>query len=81
MSLINCGIVHYDSLHPLSYKKIYEAVVLPKALYGCETWGFLTTNNILLLERAHLFCVKYMQGLNTRTRTDAALSLLGMFFY
>ena len=79
MSLINCGIVHYDSLHPLSYKKIYKAVVLPKALYGCETWVYLTTNNILLLERAHLLCVKYMQGLSTRTRTDAALSLLGMF--
>ena len=79
MSLINCGLVHSDGLLPLSYKKIYEAVVLPKALYGCETWFSLTTNNILLLERAHRFCVKYMQGLSTRTRTDSALSLLGMF--
>ena len=53
--------------------------MLPKALYGCETWFSLTTNNILLLERAYRFCVKYMQVLSTRTRTDAALSLLGMF--
>ena len=37
MSLVNCGLVHSDGLHPLSYKKIYEAVVLPKTLYGCET--------------------------------------------
>ena len=79
MSLVNCDLVHSDGLHPLSYEKIYEAVVLPKALYGCETWFSLTTNNILLLERAHRFCVKYMQGLSTRTRTDAALNLLGMF--
>ena len=43
--------------------------MLPKALYGCETWFSLTTNNILLLERVHRFCVKYMQGLSTRTRT------------
>ena len=49
------------------------------ALYGCETWFSLTTNNILLLERAHRFCIKYLQGLSTRTRTDAALSLLGTF--
>ena len=38
MSLVNCGLVHSDGLHPLSYKKIYEAVVLHKALYGSETW-------------------------------------------
>ena len=53
--------------------------MLPKALYGCETWFSLNTNNISLLERAHRFCVKYMQGLSIRTRTDAALSLLGIF--
>ena len=28
---------------------------------------------------AHRFCVKYMQGLSIRTRTDAALSLLGIY--
>ena len=79
MSLVKCGLIHSDSLHPLTYKKIYEAAVLPKALYGCETWFSLNTNNISLLERAHRFCVKYMQGLSIRTRTDAALSLLGIF--
>ena len=83
MSLVKCGLIHSDSLHPLTYKKIYEAAVLPKALKGCETWFSLTTNNISLLERAHRFCVKYtcMQGLSTRTRTDAALSLLRVFFH
>ena len=42
-------------------------------------YAALDTNNISLLERAHRFCVKYMQGLSIRTRTDAALSLLGIF--
>ena len=55
MSLVNCGLLHSDSLHPLIFKKIYETVVLPKALCGCETWFSLTTNNILLLERANRF--------------------------
>ena len=32
MSLVKCGLIHSDSLHPLTYKKIYEAAVLPKAL-------------------------------------------------
>ena len=33
----------------------------------------------MLLERAHIFCVKYMQGLSIRSRTGAALSLLGIY--
>ena len=58
--LVNCGLIHSDSLHPKSFKMIYVTVVLTKALYGCKTWFSLTTNNILLLERAHRFCIKYM---------------------
>ena len=81
MSLVNCGLnlIYSDSLHPLSFKKIFETVALPKALYGCETWFSLTINNILQLERVHRFCIEYMQGLSTTTGTDAALSLLGPF--
>ena len=35
LSLVNCGI-YEDGLNPLSVRRIYNAVVLPKALYGCE---------------------------------------------
>ena len=42
-SLINSGNFHADSLHPLTCKKIYNAVVLLKALYGCENWFALTS--------------------------------------
>ena len=59
-------------------KSIYKSVVLPKALYCCESLTHLSHSNILKLERAHRFCVKYIQGLNTRTRTDIALSLMGI---
>lgn len=75
MSFSSCGLIR--SLNPLSCSKIYKAVVLPKALYGCETWYHLTESNILYLERAHRFCIKYSQSLGIRTRTDIALSLLG----
>ncbi|MCG8048280.1 MAG: reverse transcriptase family protein, partial [Candidatus Thiodiazotropha endolucinida] len=77
MSIANCGLM--SDFNPLSCKKIYNTVVLPKALYGCETWNPLRSNDILFLERAHRFCVKFMQGLNIRTRTDVALSLLGVY--
>ena len=31
----------------------------------------------MCLERAHRYCIKYMQGLHRRTRTDISLSLVG----
>ena len=73
------GVLHQDNLHPLTCIKIYYSVVLPKALYGCENWFDLTESELLSLERAHRFCVKHMQSRSKRTRTDAALSLLGVF--
>ena len=73
MSTVNCGL--FNDLNPLTCKTIYKAVVLPKALYGCESWSSLTPSQLLMLERV---CVKYIQGLNTRTRTDIALRLLGI---
>ena len=78
-SLINSGIFYDDLFHPLTCKKIYNAVVIPKALYGCENWSALTSAELLTLERAHRFCIKRMQSLNMHTRTDIALGLLAMF--
>lgn len=79
LSLVHCGLVDASGLHPLSCKKLYCSVVLPKALYGCEVWYNLNETDILLLERAHRYCVKYMQNLRLRCRTDVALSLLGIW--
>ena len=53
-------------------------MVLPKALCSCETWYNLTESDILSLERAHRIYIKYMQGLNIRTRTDIALSIMAI---
>ena len=79
LSLVNSGIFNHGALHPLTCKTIYKSIVLPKALYGCENWDNLSDTDLLTLERAHRFCVKHMQSLSTRTRTDTALSLLVYF--
>ena len=76
MSLANCSL--FSELNPLTCIKIYNSVVLPKALYGCESWSQLSVSNILHLERAQRFCIKYIQGFGIRTRTDVALGLLGV---
>ena len=78
-SLINSGIFYEKSFHPLTCKKIYNAIVIPKALYGCENWSALTSAELLILERAHRFSLKCIQSLNMRTRTDIALGLMAMF--
>ena len=78
-SLMNSGIFYDNSLHPLTCKKIYNAVVIPKALYGCENWFALSSTELLTLERAHRFCIKKMQSLPLYTRSDVALGLLAIF--
>ena len=55
---------------------IYKSIVLPKALYGCEVWSQLSPTQLSTLERAHRFCVKFMQSLPRNTDTDVTLSLL-----
>ena len=78
LSIVNCGI-HQDGLNPLTSKRIYNSIVLPKALYGCELWSSLNKKQIMSLERAHRFCIKFMQSLPKYTSTDVSLALIGMY--
>ena len=77
LSLVNCGL-HEDGFTPLTAKHIYKSIVLPKALYGCEVWSQLSPTQLSTLERAHRFCVKFMQSLPSNTDTDVTLPLLGL---
>ena len=74
--ILNSGISGKD-LHPLTLKKIYDSVVLPRALYGCEFWHDISNSDLLSLERSHRFCVKSIQNIDRCTRSCVALSLLG----
>ena len=37
------------------------------------------TSDVLSMERAHRFCIKFMQGLHRRTRTDIAPSIISIY--
>ena len=63
-------------LNPLTWKRIYETVILPKALYGCELWSNLSESTMTLLERSHRLCLKTIQNINRYTKTSVALSLI-----
>ena len=76
-AILNSGLCETD-LHPFTLRKIYQTVVLPRALYGCEFWHDLSESQRLHLERSHRLCVKTMQGIDQRTRSCVALNLLGI---
>ena len=80
LSLINSG-VYEDGFHPLTSRHLYQTVVLPKALYGCEFWNSLKHDHIDKLETAHRFCIKYMQSLPKDTRTVNRIKLCRGIFY
>ena len=58
-SVVNGGI-DVTSVNPIIVRTIYETMVLPKALYGCELWNAYSKQDINNLEKAHRFCVKHM---------------------
>ena len=77
LSLVNSGI-HDQGFNPITSRRIYKTVVLPKALYGCELWHTLLPKHIDLLEKSHKFCIKFIQSLPRRTSTYLAFSLLNI---
>ena len=74
--MINSG-VYEDGFHPPTSKHLYQTIVSPKDLYGCELWSNLKRDHIDKLVTAHRFCLKYMQSLPKDTRTIIALSCVG----
>ena len=51
--------------------------MLPRALFGCELWNNITKTDIAHLEATHHFCLKRIQNLPQRTRSDMVTGLLG----
>ena len=77
LSLAHCGLFG-DGLHPLSAKKLYRSIALPKALYGCEFWDNLGKDDVYLLGKSHMYCLIYIQSISKYTSTYIASSLIGM---
>ena len=77
MGLIN-SVIHEDGISPISARRLYTSIAFPRALYGCEVWSDLKCQDLRVIEIAHRFAAKYVQGFSTRTRTDTALGLIGL---
>jgi hypothetical protein len=66
MAILGSGV---DGMSCLSAIKLYKSIVLPRGLYGAELWSELSKNEVSKVERAHRFCLKYIQHLPKRTKT------------
>lgn len=65
-------------LNPLTLTKLYKSIVIPSALYGCETWSQMTTSDILEIDKLQHYYVKKIQYLPNQTRSYMCESLLGL---
>ena len=54
-SLVDCAF-HDNGLTPITSKRVYDHIVLPKALFGTECLLNMTKSEILCVERAHRLC-------------------------
>ncbi|MES9882637.1 MAG: reverse transcriptase family protein [Sedimenticola sp.] len=77
LSLVNSGL-HSDGLNPITALKLYQTIVLPRALFGCDLWNGISATNKRKLETVHHFCIKVIQSFPKQTRSDCALGMLGI---
>ena len=69
--------INYNSINPITTVKLYMSIVLPRAFFACELWNNLCHSHLKHLESTHHFCLKRLQDLPNRTRSDMVKGLLG----
>jgi len=72
MSIVGKGIGP-AAFNAITLMTIYNSAVLPKALYWSELWCNVSAKDLAKLHKAHLFCIKHIQGLRVSTSTDFSL--------
>ena len=56
--------------------ELFDSLIMPILLYGCEIWGF---ENITMIEKIHLKYLKYILGLKQSTPTCMVLGETGRY--
>ena len=71
-------IAHFSKNETATMSFLKKPSLVPRALFGCEVWNQLHSQDILILERMQYFCAKVIQDFNTRFRSDKAMTMLGL---
>ena len=70
--------LYFGGLNPLHAIRIWQNVILPCALYGCNVWCELSTKEYDMLERVQKYFSKKVQGLSKRSNSTVARSCLSL---
>ena len=68
---------HSDGLSPVTCSTIWQRMIIPSMLYGCEVWGEIPKNEMNSLETVQTRVGKHIQGLHRRTHNEIVRGLLG----
>jgi len=76
-SIISSGFTPGE-INPLTLRKIYCSVVLPKAFYGAQLWSNCSKADVKGLEIAHRKCLKQLSTFSSNCDTTCTLTSLDM---
>ena len=68
---------HSNGLSPLTCGIVWQRMLRPSMLYGCEIWGKLSKKETYVLECVQKKIGKSIQGLHRRTHDEIVRGLLG----
>jgi len=68
---------HSEGLSPSTCSTVWQRMLIPSMLYGCEVWGSTPKKEIQSLEIVQKRVGKHIQGLHRRTHDEIVRGLLG----
>ena len=77
LGLLKASGFHSNGLSPITCSTIWQRLLIPSMLYGCEVWGDIPKVEINVLEVVQKRVGKHIQRLHRRTHDEIVRGLLG----
>lgn len=77
-SLYSIGL-NRNGMSTITNNIIWKRIVLPTAMYACETLGKLTPTETEMLEQTQRYFARFVLGFDKRSPTDACISNIGLW--
>jgi hypothetical protein len=77
LGMLKASGFHSEGLSPLTCSNLWQRLLIPSMLYGCEVWGDLPKREINVFETVQKRIGKHIQGLHRRTHDEIVRGLLG----
>jgi len=77
LGMLKASGFHSEGLSPLTCSNLWQRLLIPSMLYGCEVWGDLPKREMNVFETVQKRIGKHIQGLHKRTHDEIVRGLLG----